>query len=455
MTRYVVAGAKGAVVRRAPSLSSAKVAVLQKGTAVEAEGPPRPDGRLAINAPVAGWLSTKVLEPAPKRPTRPSGSFRAFVRSGDRAAAEKLGELSWECRLRATTRDAPAAAPPIADACAVPRAEGGRVWGGTAEHPTYCQYVATDDRAEPLTVGHPAGGDLRDRHARVVALRAREAARGRCGTKRPCALGAAADAPLVSVVVCTYPPRHHLHAALYAMFAAQTYPRLELVVYDSDGAPSPFFAACADPRVRFYHEGEPYDAGAPPPRGGWTPIGAKRNALLGLARGAAVALFDDDNVYAPTYVAVMAAHLLGSGADLVRLRRWLCFDVTRKRFCASDSSDVRCESFVFLRDASKPGFDVSDDRGEEAGFFNARVPHDVFDDAGIFLKVHHGQNSSETPVTEDVPRGHVSPPLLAILDRVADLYAPHRLFTGIFADRRGYDAVSDVTLAYDVDRAFG
>ena len=170
------------------------MAVLQKGTAVEAEGPPRPDGRLAIVAPVAGWLSTKVLEPAPKRPTRPSGSFRAFVRSGDRAAAEKLGELSWECRLRATTRDAPAAAPPIADAHAVPRAEGGRVWGGTAEHPTYCQYVATDDRAEPLTVGHPAGGDLRDRHARVVALRAREAARGRCGTKRPCALGAAADA---------------------------------------------------------------------------------------------------------------------------------------------------------------------------------------------------------------------------------------------------------------------
>ena len=99
MTRYVVAGTKGAVVRREPSLSSAKVAVLQKGTAVEAEGPPRPDGRLAINAPVAGWLSTKVLEPAPKRPTRPSGSFRAFVRSGDRAAAEKLGELSWECRL--------------------------------------------------------------------------------------------------------------------------------------------------------------------------------------------------------------------------------------------------------------------------------------------------------------------------------------------------------------------
>ena len=107
------------------------------------------------------------------------------------------------------------------------------------------------------------------------------------------------------------------------------------------------------------------------------------------------------------------------------------YDVTRNRFCASESSDVRCESFVFTNLPDRPGFDVNDDMGEEASFFNARVPHDVRDDAGIFLKIHHGQNSSETPVTEDVPKSKVSPALLTLLHTHAHLYAPQNMFLSL------------------------
>ena len=106
---------------------------------------------------------------------------------------------------------------------------------------------------------------------------------------------------------------------------------------------------------------------------------------------------------------------------------------------------------MFKNAPEKPRFDVRDDVGEEASFFDGRVNHDVWDTAGIFLKVHHGQNSSETPVTEDVPRGRVAPSLLAALD--AALYAPARVFTGLFADDRGFDAVTATRLGYDVARA--
>jgi len=38
---------------------------------------------------------------------------------------------------------------------------------------------------------------------------------------------------------------------------------------------------------------------------------------------------------------------------------------------------VRCETFVFRRAPALAGFEVSDDRGEEGSFFDARVCHDV------------------------------------------------------------------------------
>ena len=76
----------------------------------------------------------------------------------------------------------------------------------------------------------------------------------------------------------------------------------------------------------------------------------------------------------------------------------------------------------------------------------------MVDDRGIFLKIHHGQNASETPVTEDLPAGRVPAHLAALASKYAPLYAADRVFAGMFADARGYDAVADVALGYDTGR---
>lgn len=102
---------------------------------------------------------------------------------------------------------------------------------------------------------------------------------------------------LVSVTVPTWNREERL-PALYATFAAQTWPgELELVVLDDSELPSPFFTALRDERVRYLH--------VP----GRTTIGAKRDRLLDLARGEVHVQFDDDDRYAPEYVARTLAHL--------------------------------------------------------------------------------------------------------------------------------------------------
>jgi len=77
----------------------------------------------------------------------------------------------------------------------------------------------------------------------------------------------------------------------------------------------------------------------------------------------------------------------------------------------------------------------------------------VADDRGIFLKIHHGQNASETPVTEDLSANRVPAELVALAAKYAPLYAADRVFAGMFADTRGYDAVADVALGYDPEAA--
>lgn len=456
--QWIVVGSRGAVVRDASALSGNVVGHLPKDAAFTCNGC---DGalRLSIEAPVVGWLSAKLarLVEAEDPAAPAAGSFRAFQTGGDRATARALGALSWECRQRATTLVAPAETRPQKPRAAVARAEGGAIWGGTARFPTRAVYTTAADEAAPapLTVGDALFGDSK-RHRALLALRAREKACGGCKTGAPCGLGPPPPGPppLVSVLACTYPPRHRLHEALYAAFKAQTYPNLELVVYDTDGPPSPFFAALnTDKRVRYYHGGRQYVAGAAreatPPS--WTHVGAKRNALNGLARGEICVLFDDDNVYAPCYCETMVGHLRSSGGDLVRLRGWRAYDATRDRFCISESQDVRCESFVFTNRPRAPGFDIREDRGEEGSFFDGRVVHDVRDSAGIFLKIHHGQNSSETPVTADLAAARIPRALLDGLD--VALYARDVVFTGAHADDRTFDPVSATTLGYDVGRA--
>ena len=125
----------------------------------------------------------------------------------------------------------------------------------------------------------------------------------------------------VSCIAPTTTERHAFHgAALYASFAAQTHANRELVVVDTGPAPSPFFTTPGSPgredkRVIYTHAVH------------HATIGGKRNVALRLATGDVVAHFDDDDVYAPTYLATMLGAMAAQDAKFVKLSAWFVHDM--------------------------------------------------------------------------------------------------------------------------------
>ena len=101
-------------------------------------------------------------------------------------------------------------------------------------------------------------------------------------------------------------------------FAAQA--NRELVVVDTGPAPSPFFTTPGSPgkednRVIYTHAVH------------HATIGGKRNVALRLATGDVVAHFDDDDVYAPTYLATMLGAMAAQDAKFVKLSAWFVHDM--------------------------------------------------------------------------------------------------------------------------------
>jgi hypothetical protein len=112
---------------------------------------------------------------------------------------------------------------------------------------------------------------------------------------------------LISAICPTY-ARSDRHPLLYEAFRHQDHADSELLVLDDSPEPSSFFLGLDDPRVCYEHL---------PVR---QSIGAKRNTLVARARGEAVVHFDDDDYYAPNYLAGMAEALADD--DFVTLGEW-------------------------------------------------------------------------------------------------------------------------------------
>ena len=130
----------------------------------------------------------------------------------------------------------------------------------------------------------------------------------------------------VSVVVPTYALRHAHHAVVYECFCRQTWLDKELLVIDTGPLPSPFFTALggADCRVAYVHAAGAVNS---------LSIGVKRNlALERFGAGAMCANFDDDDIYAPSYLATMVARLRERpDAELVKLSSWFVLDLEARR----------------------------------------------------------------------------------------------------------------------------
>eukprot|EP00971_Amphidinium_carterae_P188143 3734445-Amphidinium_carterae.1 len=108
---------------------------------------------------------------------------------------------------------------------------------------------------------------------------------------------------------------------LYKCFQQQDYENKELIVVDTGKQPSRFFEAVVktDSRVVYRHfnvEDSRESQVAKPVHTAWT-LGLKRNIACCLAQGAAIAHFDDDDLYAPGYLAFMWEKLVqAAGCNL-------------------------------------------------------------------------------------------------------------------------------------------
>ncbi|HKN08095.1 MAG TPA: glycosyltransferase family A protein, partial [Pseudomonadota bacterium] len=125
--------------------------------------------------------------------------------------------------------------------------------------------------------------------------------------------------PLVSIITPTFGREHFLHETL-RWFQSQTYPNLEWLVLDDSSAPSPLLAGHVDRRIRYMHLAERLT------------IGEKRNRLVGMARGEYIAHFDDDDYYAPSYIASMVSKLIEQRADFANLSAWYLYDLRHDFF---------------------------------------------------------------------------------------------------------------------------
>lgn len=100
-------------------------------------------------------------------------------------------------------------------------------------------------------------------------------------------------------------------------FLMQTYPHKELLILD-DGIDSVADLIPDDPRIRYFRE----------PKG--PTLGAKRNRLCGLARGAIITHWDDDDWYAPQRLERQVAALTDPGKLLCGIEHLFYYDTQKQ-----------------------------------------------------------------------------------------------------------------------------
>lgn len=108
--------------------------------------------------------------------------------------------------------------------------------------------------------------------------------------------------------VCLTAHRPDFLPVAIACFQKQTYPDLELIIYDNGDAPASRVVPTDDPRIRYYKK-----AHGTPDR----TIGELRNTANDIASGDIIATWDDDDWSDPLRVEDQVSLLAASGADVV------------------------------------------------------------------------------------------------------------------------------------------
>jgi len=121
----------------------------------------------------------------------------------------------------------------------------------------------------------------------------------------------------VSIVAPSMASRQRFHESLWRCFDAQTWPDKELIVVESyEYEPSSYLLAKAKEDPRILHVCFHRESGAD------FPVGLKRNMTLHLASGEFVVNFDDDDLYAPSYVQTMINEMQSKQLQAITLSAW-------------------------------------------------------------------------------------------------------------------------------------
>jgi len=127
----------------------------------------------------------------------------------------------------------------------------------------------------------------------------------------------------VSIVTPTMSSRQHHHEQLWACFDAQKWEDKELIVVETYAdKPSPFLAQKAKEDSRLVHVVFKREEGQD-----WS-VGLKRDMTLHLASGEFIANFDDDDIYASSYVTKMLGELRSKGLEAITLCSWYNYFTT-------------------------------------------------------------------------------------------------------------------------------
>jgi glycosyltransferase involved in cell wall biosynthesis len=141
--------------------------------------------------------------------------------------------------------------------------------------------------------------------------------------------------PAVSIITPTF-NRHDLLKAQHVHLRAQSEQNFEWLILDDGPVPSAYFVQLSDSRIRYHH--------LPGPK---MLVSAKRNWLCERAAAPVIAQFDDDDYYAPGYLAAMLARLAAGGADITKLSAWFVYSAQLKRLGYWDSASTLGLHFTF------------------------------------------------------------------------------------------------------------
>lgn len=149
--------------------------------------------------------------------------------------------------------------------------------------------------------------------------------------------------PRVSIITPTH-NRQDLLRHQHGFVLAQTEQDFEWLILDDSPAPSAYFAQLTDPRIRYHHD---------PAR---QLVYAKRNWLCERASAPVIAQFDDDDYYAPDYLATMLARLEETRADITKLSSWFVYSANLRRLGYWETANTLGLHFTFGPEAVLQGF---------------------------------------------------------------------------------------------------